>query len=247
MAAARHHRLAAARAKERKGKLESTVTMLIETFPDDDEEDDDGGGREGLVPGEVGAETSEQGGAVVVEGEEEETPLLKVTQSSPTDRGVQAEVGVDGDNAEDEEGEEYISATKSGCSSEVVVSLLQVSFPSHALLFDLWSLHSTPSLATKLNHIMTTILSHPYCLKLGCGLAGDLRVLRSSWPTTTAWMDADKISPVLDLQQAARCLQGAKKVVGLSVLCHQYLGKPLDKGEQVSDWDLRPLTDEQVG
>eukprot|EP00798_Chlamydomonas_sp_ICE-L_P016588 gene16588-22824_t len=34
--------------------------------------------------------------------------------------------------------------------------------------------------------------------------------------------------------------------VGLSKLAVTLLGKPLDKAMQVSDWELRPLTERQV-
>jgi len=33
---------------------------------------------------------------------------------------------------------------------------------------------------------------------------------------------------------------------GLSAVCEIYLGKPLDKAEQCSDWDARPLTRSQM-
>lgn len=33
---------------------------------------------------------------------------------------------------------------------------------------------------------------------------------------------------------------------GLSALVHRYLGKPLDKSQQISNWDRRPLKPDQV-
>lgn len=37
-----------------------------------------------------------------------------------------------------------------------------------------------------------------------------------------------------------------KEIRGLSALCERVLGKPLDKTEQCSVWDRRPLRDLQV-
>ncbi len=33
---------------------------------------------------------------------------------------------------------------------------------------------------------------------------------------------------------------------GLSGLCESYLGLPLDKRDQMSDWDKRPLSEDQI-
>ena len=44
--------------------------------------------------------------------------------------------------------------------------------------------------------------------------------------------------PVVDLQRAGH--------VGLRDACATWLGRRLDKSEQCSDWDARPLTEAQV-
>ena len=37
-----------------------------------------------------------------------------------------------------------------------------------------------------------------------------------------------------------------KSPSGLSLLVERYLGKPLDKSQQLSDWERRPLRNEQI-
>ncbi len=40
--------------------------------------------------------------------------------------------------------------------------------------------------------------------------------------------------------------KGAKKPGGLALLVEKCFGKPLDKSQQLSDWEKRPLTHEQI-
>lgn len=39
---------------------------------------------------------------------------------------------------------------------------------------------------------------------------------------------------------------GARGLRGLSLLVQQVLGRPLDKAQQLSNWDRRPLSEEQL-
>lgn len=41
-------------------------------------------------------------------------------------------------------------------------------------------------------------------------------------------------------------VDGAQGTRGLSLLAQQVLGKPLDKTQQLSNWDRRPLGEEQL-
>ena len=39
---------------------------------------------------------------------------------------------------------------------------------------------------------------------------------------------------------------GYSMATGLSLLVERYLGKPLDKSQQLSDWERRPLKEKQI-
>merc|ERR1712151_1011242 len=54
--------------------------------------------------------------------------------------------------------------------------------------------------------------------------------------------------PVVDLQQISGASASAKNdcAEGLAVTCARFLGKPLDKSEQCSDWRRRPLSQAQT-
>ncbi|KAB1280318.1 Exonuclease mut-7-like protein [Camelus dromedarius] len=96
--------------------------------------------------------------------------------------------------------------------------------------------------------------SHQWPLPAGYGMAGDLRSLGASYP---ALAHAEKqLRGSLDLLQVHKQMRvvdmpapgvdGARGPRGLSLLVQQVLGKPLDKTQQLSNWDRRPLGEGQL-
>ncbi|XP_060764960.1 exonuclease mut-7 homolog isoform X2 [Neoarius graeffei] len=144
-----------------------------------------------------------------------------------------------------------------GTVSTQRISLIQLAVKEQVFLLDLCA----PGLS---HHSLTinfirTLLTDTSVLKLGYGMSGDLRSLVATWPELKE--EPLEFKGVLDLlhvhQQLQRCWRGragprpmevnegpAEK--GLSLLVQQVLGKPLDKTEQLSNWERRPLRTGQV-
>ena len=84
-------------------------------------------------------------------------------------------------------------------------------------------------------------------LVLGFGLALDLAVLARSFPTVQGFRRVAAALDVADLcahVDAAAAQQGGG--LSLTGACRAWLGAPLDKAEQLSDWTARPLRQAQL-
>ncbi|KAF5890396.1 exonuclease mut-7, partial [Clarias magur] len=144
-----------------------------------------------------------------------------------------------------------------GAVSTQRLSLIQLALKERVFLLDLCA----PGVR---HHSLTVsfiraLLTEPSVLKLGYGMSGDLRSLVATWPELKE--EPLEFKGVLDLlhvhQQLQRCWRGSAgpRLVevnegpaekGLSLLVQQVLGKPLDKTEQLSNWERRPLRTGQV-
>ncbi|XP_064892243.1 exonuclease mut-7 homolog isoform X5 [Columba livia] len=153
------------------------------------------------------------------------------------------------------------------------VSLLQLALHDEVFLLDLPRLLEqavTEAEKEKLPHFIQRLYSDAAITKLGYGMSGDLSSLAATW---SALKDTDKQAQgVVDLLTIDKQLQkgsidwkkGGRKVdvvspeqsdedrgcrqpeKGLSLLVQHVLGKPLDKTEQLSNWEKRPLREEQI-
>ncbi|XP_068770474.1 exonuclease mut-7 homolog isoform X1 [Struthio camelus] len=153
------------------------------------------------------------------------------------------------------------------------VSLLQIAVGEEVFLLDLPQLLEQAEREDekeKLSHFIQRLYLDPAITKLGYGMSGDLNSLAA---TCSALKDMDKQSQgVVDLLTVDKQLQkssidwkksGRKVNVlspepscedrafrqperGLSLLVQHVLGKPLDKTEQLSNWEKRPLREEQI-
>ncbi|XP_075628202.1 exonuclease mut-7 homolog isoform X2 [Balearica regulorum gibbericeps] len=153
------------------------------------------------------------------------------------------------------------------------VSLLQIALKDEVFLLDLPRLleqAETEGEKEKLPHFIQMLYSDAAITKLGYGMSGDLKSLAATW---SALKDTDKQAKgVVDLLRVDKQLQkssidwkkGGRKVdvlsleqsyedrgfrqpeKGLSLLVQHVLGKPLDKTEQLSNWEKRPLREEQI-
>ncbi|XP_031986471.1 exonuclease mut-7 homolog isoform X3 [Corvus moneduloides] len=148
------------------------------------------------------------------------------------------------------------------------VALLQLALKDEVFLLDLPRLLEQAEAEgekEKLPRFIQMLYSDAAITKLGYGMSGDLSSLAA---TCSALKDTEKqMQGVVDLLAVDKQLQWKKdgrKVdglspehsheergvkqpeKGLSLLVQHVLGKPLDKTEQLSNWEKRPLREEQI-
>uniref|UniRef100_A0A3P9KSJ1 Exonuclease 3'-5' domain containing 3 n=1 Tax=Oryzias latipes TaxID=8090 RepID=A0A3P9KSJ1_ORYLA len=145
-----------------------------------------------------------------------------------------------------------------GCTSAQQVALIQLAVQDQVFLLDLCAREFCQHPGTV--RFIRTFFSDPDILKLGYGMSGDLKSLRATWHLLS---EALKTEGMLDLSTVHQKIQksnlswiqsspkevlvgenGAEK--GLSLLVQQVLGRPLDKREQMSNWERRPLRISQI-
>ncbi|XP_010080976.1 PREDICTED: exonuclease mut-7 homolog, partial [Pterocles gutturalis] len=153
------------------------------------------------------------------------------------------------------------------------VALLQIALKDEVFLLDLPRLLKEDEAERekeKLPRFIQRLYADAAITKLGYGMSGDLSSLAA---TCSALKDMDKQAQgVVDLLTVDKQLQkssvdwkkGGREVdvlsseqsykergfrqpeKGLSLLVQHVLGKPLDKTEQLSNWEKRPLREEQI-
>ena len=94
--------------------------------------------------------------------------------------------------------------------------------------------------STMFSSLLIQLFSDPSILKLGFGLLGDFKRLEHSYPTSEHF-EYSSMQNVFDISTSPYC-QGK----GLSSVCSSLLGKPLNKRFQLTDWQKRPLSEDQI-
>ena len=135
------------------------------------------------------------------------------------------------------------------------VALVQVATPSSVYIFDMIVLGEVLS-ADDWREMNRKYFSNEMCTILGFGIKGDLSTIARS--LREHFVDLPKTATsVVDLELLNRRLSGASMArplekpfrptaSGLSGLVESLFQHPLDKKDQMSDWDKRPLTENQV-
>jgi len=118
-------------------------------------------------------------------------------------------------------------------SENAGAALLQLATLSSAVIVDVPKLCSTSDGCAALRRAFR---GAPL---LGFGCSQDLAKLRAT-PAVAPWVDDDQ--EIYDLQTALSRKRGGP---GLAAAAKAYLGKALDKSQQCSDWDARPLSEAQ--
>nr|XP_060613668.1 exonuclease mut-7 homolog [Anolis sagrei ordinatus] len=148
------------------------------------------------------------------------------------------------------------------------ISLVQLAIPGRVFLLDMLALLQPGGAQEEeeaLTQFFREIFANPNIIKLGYGMQGDFSQLGKILPTFQAMekqlcsfldllviqKEIRKDSPG-DLQKVdsgpkarGRRARGLAER-GLSLLVQEVLGRPLDKAEQLSNWEKRPLREEQL-
>ncbi|XP_014843453.1 PREDICTED: exonuclease mut-7 homolog isoform X1 [Poecilia mexicana] len=146
-----------------------------------------------------------------------------------------------------------------GCIAAQNVALIQLAVLDQVFLLDLCAkgFCHQPDLVG----FIRALFSERNILKLGYGMTGDLKCLSATWPELSE--EPLKMEGMLDLLKVHQEIQRGKvnqvqnaprevlvgedsSEKGLSLLVQQVLGKPLDKTEQMSNWEKRPLRISQI-
>lgn len=120
-------------------------------------------------------------------------------------------------------------------------ALLQLATRTHVILIDLLSLVDRHDGQAALAEFIAPLFQS--ATLVGFSVHHDLTRLRASG----SWFDRCQPARVVDLQQLIlKILQSSRTMrsppPGLATVAQWYLGKPLDKREQCSNWDQRPLS-----
>ncbi|KAF1490857.1 hypothetical protein FQV08_0013187, partial [Pygoscelis antarcticus] len=139
------------------------------------------------------------------------------------------------------------------------VSLLQIALKDEVFLLDLPRLleqAETEGEKEKLPHFIQMLYSDAAITKLGYGISGDLSSLAATWSALKGTdkqaqglvdlLTVDKQVDVPSPEQSYKDRGFRQPEKGLSLLVQHVLGKPLDKTEQLSNWEKRPLREEQI-
>ncbi|CAN0224628.1 unnamed protein product [Ectocarpus sp. 6 AP-2014] len=124
-------------------------------------------------------------------------------------------------------------------------TLLQVATSTDVFLFDLIALlgrAASLEVSRQFDATVEGLLTDPHIVKLGFSFAHDATALRKTFPSARGFR---RIAALLEVGELSSAVLG-RSTPSLSKTCEAWLGKPLDKTECASKWDVRPLTADQV-
>ncbi|KAH9100374.1 hypothetical protein LEN26_015895 [Aphanomyces euteiches] len=121
-----------------------------------------------------------------------------------------------------------------------IASILQISIGTKIFLIDFIALESSSVCFGYLEDLF----ADKRVIKVGFGFLNDLKVLQQSFPGETNCFDI--ICGVIELDAALRLVFPTYTGKSLSDACAFVLGKPLEKKQQLSNWNLRPLEAHQL-
>ena len=123
--------------------------------------------------------------------------------------------------------------------TEQRLAIFQLSGETDAYIIDLIALANNQVLDAKLTQIFTDEQS----LCLGFAFGSDTSMFKESLSEMNFFK---RFTRFLDVQTYWQAINKEKNQIGLAKVVETILGKPLCKGEQMSNWELRPLRQSQV-
>jgi len=126
-------------------------------------------------------------------------------------------------------------------------SIMQLATRDHVLIFDFLSLSKhkgSSEVLDRCGNLLERIFCDASVVKVGWGLQGDISMLSSVCRGRYGDIFANAKS-ILNLEKAFTKYKHLH-ILSLTKACEFYLRKPLNKKEQISDWDQRPLSMTQI-
>jgi len=124
---------------------------------------------------------------------------------------------------------------------DIGVSILQIASLKSVVLLDIPALSNSAEGCEALEKTVGRMFAN--CTMVGFSCRQDITKLRGS-PTKSKdkkhWLHSSE--GVVDLQPILAKTDASSTKLGLSRVCERFLGKPLDKSEQCSLWNARPLS-----
>jgi hypothetical protein len=138
---------------------------------------------------------------------------------------------------------EWKAVMEKGVESKA--SILQIASRDHVMIFDLLWIAEGGQDQESASSLIADLWSDSSIIKTGFDFKNDLRKLTRSHPGLGCF---DQMLNFIDVQECARFCNWVPgdSSVSLSNVCQAILGKALDKREQMSDWERRPLSPQQV-
>ena len=118
-------------------------------------------------------------------------------------------------------------------------ALFQVGGLEQVCLFDMVALANNKALDELLEKAFTQAGS----VVIGFSFHNDLKAFAKSFPEMRFYR---RFACLIDLQQLFSEMYAAEKSMGLSKVTDYVIGKPICKGEQMSNWERRPLRSSQT-
>ena len=113
-------------------------------------------------------------------------------------------------------------------------ALLQLSSETDAYLIDLVALSGNK----ELDDILTQVFTNKDTLCIGFSFHSDLEMFEQFFPSMSFYK---KFTNFIDVQSYYMKIYELDNQIGLAKVATELLGKEICKGEQMSNWELRPL------
>ena len=118
-------------------------------------------------------------------------------------------------------------------------ALLQLSSETDAYLIDLVALAGNK----ELDSILTQVFTHSDTLCIGFSFHSDLDMFEQFFPSMSFYK---KFTNFIDVQSYYMKIHELDNQIGLAKVATDLMGKEICKGEQMSNWELRPLRKTQL-